>query len=66
MWICDLCVQALHREPTKQSGILDLLELGDGCMADMGFIIEKILADRRVKLIIMPFENDTPGQPARC
>ncbi|CAM4573176.1 unnamed protein product [Leuciscus chuanchicus] len=42
---------------TKQSGILDLLEPGDACMADKGFTIEKMLAERGAKLIIPPFKT---------
>ena len=37
------------RELTEQSGLLDLLEPRDGCMADKGFTIEKLL-------IIPPFK----------
>ncbi|KAK0136696.1 THAP domain-containing protein 2 [Merluccius polli] len=36
--------------------LLDLLEPGDGCMADKGFTIEKLLADRGATLIIPPFK----------
>jgi len=45
------------QELTKQSGILDLLEPGDACMADKGFTIEKMLAERGAKLIIPPFKT---------
>ncbi|XP_059913794.1 uncharacterized protein LOC132462324 isoform X2 [Gadus macrocephalus] len=44
------------RELTERSGPLDLLEPGDGCMADKGFTIEKLLADRGATLIIPPFK----------
>lgn len=44
-----------HRQLTEQSGILDLLEPGDGCVADTGFPIQKLLADRGATLIIPPF-----------
>lgn len=44
------------RELTERSGLLDLLEPGDGCMADKGFTIEKLLADRGATLIIPPFK----------
>ncbi|XP_055008740.1 uncharacterized protein LOC110154471 [Boleophthalmus pectinirostris] len=44
------------RELTEKSGLLDLLEPGDGCMADKGFNIEKLLADRGATLIIPPFK----------
>lgn len=40
---------------TKLSGILDLLEPGDDVMADKGFTIQKVLAERRVTLNIPPF-----------
>ncbi|XP_059902695.1 uncharacterized protein LOC132453776 [Gadus macrocephalus] len=43
-------------ELTERSGLLDLLEPGDGCMADKGFTIEKPLADRGATLIIPPFK----------
>ncbi|XP_041954163.1 uncharacterized protein LOC121713545 [Alosa sapidissima] len=41
---------------TERSGLLDLLEPGDGCMADKGFTITKLLADRGATLIIPPFK----------
>ena len=44
------------RELTERSGLLDLLEPGDGCMAEKGFTIEKPLADRGATLIIPPFK----------
>ncbi|XP_056441490.1 uncharacterized protein LOC130378925 [Gadus chalcogrammus] len=44
------------RELTERCGLLDLLEPGDGCMADKGFTIEKLLADRGAKLIMPPFK----------
>ncbi|XP_056449931.1 uncharacterized protein LOC130385452 [Gadus chalcogrammus] len=43
-------------ELTERRGLLDLLEPGDGCMADKGFTIEKPLADRGATLIIPPFK----------
>ncbi|XP_067465889.1 uncharacterized protein [Thunnus thynnus] len=45
------------RELTERCGILDLLEPGDGCVADRGFTIEKMLANRGAKLIIPPFKT---------
>lgn len=42
------------RELTERSGLLDLLEPGDGCMADEGFTIQKLLADRGATHIIPP------------
>ena len=42
-------------EITKLSGILDLLEPGDGVMADKGFTLKKMLEDRGVTLNIPPF-----------
>lgn len=44
------------RKITEKSGLLDLLEPGDGCMADKGFTIEKLLSDRGATLIIPPFK----------
>ncbi|XP_062399775.1 uncharacterized protein LOC134089350 [Sardina pilchardus] len=44
------------RELTERSGLLDLMEPGDGCMADKGFTIEKLLADRGATLIMPPFK----------
>lgn len=47
------------RELTERCGILDLLEPGDGCMADEAFTIEKVLANRGAKLITPPCETTT-------
>ncbi|XP_055069806.1 uncharacterized protein [Misgurnus anguillicaudatus] len=44
------------RELTKRSVLLNLLEPGDGCMADKGFTIENLLSDRGARLIIPPFK----------
>lgn len=46
------------QELTKQSGILDLLEPDDACMADKGFTIENMLAERGAKPIIPPFKTE--------
>ena len=40
---------------TRQSGLLPLLESGDSVMADKGFLIDKMLAERGAKLNIPPF-----------
>ncbi len=45
------------QELTKLSGILDLLEPGDACMADKGFTIKSMLAERGAKLIMPPFKT---------
>ena len=42
-------------EITKVSGLLDLLESGDAVMADKGFTIGSVLADRGVDLVIPHF-----------
>lgn len=42
-------------ELTKVSGLLDLLEPGDSVMADKGFTIGKLLAERNVGLVIPHF-----------
>jgi len=42
-------------ELTKASGLLDLLEAGDGVMADKGFAITKLLAERKCQLVIPHF-----------
>lgn len=44
-------------EITKRSGILDLLDPGDACMADKGFTIEKQLENVGARLIIPPFKR---------
>ncbi|XP_073697775.1 uncharacterized protein [Garra rufa] len=46
------------QELTKQSGILDLFEPGDACMADKGFTIKSMLAERGAKLIMPPFKTE--------
>lgn len=45
-----------ERELTRQSGILELLEPGDGIMADKGFLIERLVEDVGAKLIIPDFK----------
>lgn len=40
---------------TRQSGILPLIEPGDSVMADKGFLIEQMLAERQARLNIPPF-----------
>ena len=42
-------------EITRLSGILDLLEPGDEVMADKGFTLTKVLAEKHVKLTIPAF-----------
>ena len=42
-------------ELTKSCGILHLLEPGDTVMADKGFTVEKVLAERNVNLLIPHF-----------
>lgn len=42
-------------EITKVCGLLELLEAGDSVMADKGFTIGRLLAERNVKLIIPHF-----------
>ena len=45
-------------EITKDSGILDLIEEGDGIMADKGFPVEKLLKKQKSHLTIPPFLTD--------
>ena len=40
---------------TRKSGLVDLLDAGDQVMADKGFTIEKMLAEKHVSLTIPPF-----------
>ncbi|XP_049340578.1 uncharacterized protein LOC125804898 [Astyanax mexicanus] len=47
------------QEITRQSGILTLLEPGDACMADKGFIIDQMLSEVGASLIIPPFKRGT-------
>ena len=43
------------REITKRSGFLNILNNGDGVLADRGFLIEDLLLERGAKLKIPPF-----------
>ena len=45
------------REITQQSGILCLLQPGDACMADKGFVIDKMLSEVGATLIMPPFKR---------
>lgn len=45
------------RDITQQSGILRLLEPGDACMADKGFVIDSLLSEVGATLIIPPFKR---------
>ena len=45
------------REITQQSGILGLLQPGDACMADKGFVIDKMLSEVGATLIMPPFKR---------
>ena len=45
------------REITQQSGILSLLQPGDACMADKGFVIDKMLSEVGATLIMPPFKR---------
>ncbi|KAL0993707.1 hypothetical protein UPYG_G00112140 [Umbra pygmaea] len=47
------------REITQQSGILHLLQPGDACMADKGFVIDNMLSEVGATLIIPPFKRGT-------
>ena len=44
------------REITQQSGILSLLQ-PDACMADKGFVIDKMLSEVGATLIMPPFKR---------
>ena len=48
------------KEPTRKSGILQLLERGDSIMADRGFDIEEDLIPLGVRLNIPPFLKGKP------
>ena len=50
------------KEITKRSGILSLLEEGDGVMADKGFIIRQLLSEQKAKLVIPPFLTSERSQ----
>ena len=47
------CISDKHI--TRVSGILDLLEPGDQVMADKGFTIEDLLAEKKCSLVIPNF-----------
>ena len=44
-----------HKEITRHSGILSLLEEGDEVMADKGFLIQDLLEPKKATLTIPPF-----------
>lgn len=48
-----------NREITRQSGILRLLEPGDACMADKGFVIDQMLSEVGATLVIPSFKRGT-------
>ena len=55
-FISDLYTSSISdKDITKQSGILELLEKGDECMADKGFNIKDLLEPIGVTLNITPF-----------
>lgn len=59
VFISDLYTGSISdKDITKQSEILELLEKGDGCMADKGFNIKDLLEPIRVTLNIPPFLSD--------
>ncbi|XP_068696963.1 uncharacterized protein [Montipora foliosa] len=58
-FISDLYTGSISdKDITKQSGILELLEEGDECMADKGFNIKDLLEPIGVTLNIPPFLSD--------
>lgn len=59
VFISDLYTGSISdKDITKQSGILELLEKGDDCMADKGFNIKDLLDPIEVTLNIPPFLSD--------
>ena len=59
VFISDLYTGSISdKDITKQSGILELLEKGDDCMADKGFNIKDLLEPIGVTLNIPPFLSD--------
>ena len=59
VFISDLYTGSISdKDITKQSGILELLEKGDDCMADKGFNINDVLEAIGVTLNIPPFLSD--------
>ena len=59
VFISDLYTGSISgKEVTKQSGILELLENGDDCMADEGFNIKDLLEPIGMTLNIPPFLSD--------
>ena len=53
------------RAITEQCGLLDLLDAGDRVIADRGFDIQDLLAEKMVALNIPPFLGDTLQLSAR-
>ena len=59
VFISDLYTGSISdKEVTKQSGILELLEKGDDCMADKGFNIKDVMEPIGMTLNIPPFLSD--------
>ena len=54
--------RASDRFITQHCGVLDLIEKGDNVMADRGFEIEDLLADRKATLNIPPFRDASSTQ----
>ncbi|KAK0147677.1 hypothetical protein N1851_012839 [Merluccius polli] len=55
-FVSSLFTGSISDRELTECGLLDVLEPGDGCMADKGFTIEKLLADHGATLIIPPFK----------
>ena len=58
MFVSELYTGSISdKELVVQSGVLDYIEEGDDIMADRGFIIDDLLAEKKATLNMPPLKN---------